>query len=266
MIVLGCVFILITILVELIIVFSDSMNIKNMKHTIILLMFSSLLVGQDAIITDRPDQSESASVINAGGIQIETGFTINNSDLSNTLQLPSTLFRLGLLPNLEIRVFNQIEYSPKLRPNLGFNNIELGAKLQLFQKDNSQTAIAFLSHAVIPSASAAHKSPVGLINKLCISHELNSSFNLGYNIGYSCFEDGEGHLTYSVVLGKGIIDAFSLYIEPYGEVSGANTHTSNINMGFTYLYKKNIQFDYSFGSGLNHNFNFISAGCSIYIN
>ena len=83
--------------------------------------------------------------------------------------------------------------------------------------------------------------------------------------GYSYFEDRESHLTYSVVLGKGILDFFSVYIEPYGEINNANTHTSNINMGFTYLYKKNIQFDYSFGSGLNHKLNFLSAGCSIYL-
>ena len=80
-----------------------------MKYITILLAISSLLMGQEAIITDRPDQSESASVINAGSIQIETGLTINSSTPSNTLHFPSTLFRLGLLPNLEIRLFNQIE-------------------------------------------------------------------------------------------------------------------------------------------------------------
>ena len=57
----------------------------------------------------------------------------------------------------------------------------------------------------------------------------------------------------------------SAYLEPYGEIIDFNEHISNINMGITYLLQKHIQLDYSFGTGLNNTFNFMSIGCSIRI-
>ena len=41
---------------------------------------------------------------------------------------------------------------------------------------------------------------------------------------------------------------------------------NNINAGITYLIKNNLQLDYSFGTGINHKYNFMSIGCSILIN
>ena len=48
-----------------------------MKKIIIIVFLFSLNLNAQTIITDRPDQSESPSVIEPGNLQIETGFLIS---------------------------------------------------------------------------------------------------------------------------------------------------------------------------------------------
>ena len=74
-----------------------------MKKIIIIIFLFSLNLNAQTIITDRPDQSESPSVIEPGSLQIETGFLISQIEEIESLRnlnrkniyLPSTLFRLG---------------------------------------------------------------------------------------------------------------------------------------------------------------------------
>ena len=53
--------------------------------------------GSGQIITDRPDQTESSSIIEKGALQIEAGFQIGfEGDHSNAIEqllAPATLFR-----------------------------------------------------------------------------------------------------------------------------------------------------------------------------
>ena len=221
------------------------------------------------IITDRPDQTESSSVVPNGSIQIETGLLItdNYPNSENSLYLPSTLFRLGLTNTIELRVLNQFEYKLYDTYSMsGFNNIECGLKIQLLQKKEMKTELAFLSHMVLNTASELfNENKLSLINKLCVSHQSNSNISFAYNIGYNHHKDQTGDFTYSLVCGYEISDKVNTYIEPYGEIIEFNEHVSNINMGITYLLQKHIQLDYSFGTGLNNTFNFMSIGCSIRI-
>ena len=63
------------------------------------------------MITDRPDITESASTINPGWLQIETGFLllqdkfVNENGINDVsiYNLASTLFRFGLSESVELR-------------------------------------------------------------------------------------------------------------------------------------------------------------------
>ncbi len=221
------------------------------------------------IVTDRPDQTESSSVVQSGSLQIESGFLIieNHTHEEKNIYLPTTLFRIGLTKTIEIRVLNQFEYKLYDTYSLkGFNNLECGIKMQLLQKENIRTELAFLSHVVLPTASDFfNENELSVINKLCVSHKSNNNLNFGYNIGYNYYKNETGDFTYSFVLGYGINDEISTYIEPYGEVVGFKQYVSNINMGITYLIQNNLQLDYSYGTGLNHTFNFMAIGLRINI-
>ena len=238
-----------------------------------------LNLNAQTIITDRPDQTESSSTIQQGSVQIESGVLISqnstNYDFYSTnernIYFPSTLFRIGLTEKIEFRLFNQYQQMCTQTNSFnGFNNLELGLKLQLLQKENGFTELAFLSHIVLPTApstfSESSSNYTGIVNKLCVSHSLNEKIGLGYNLGYNYFSSGLGDFTYSIVFGFELNEKINTYIEPYGAIPDFDDPESNINMGITYLIKDNLQLDYSYGLGLNHSFNFMSIGCSININ
>jgi len=235
-------------------------------HIFIFIIFLSTNSTSQEIITDRPDQTESSSTIKIGDLQIESGALLieHHAYGEKRLYLPTILIRLGLTKTVELRLLNQFEYNIfKTSSKSGFNNLEVGLKVQLFQQESRRTELAFLSHIVLPTASKLfNQNEFSVINKLCVSHASNNNIGFGYNIGYNYHNNQTGDFTYSLVCGYGISDKINTYIEPYGEISELNKHISNINMGITYLLKKNIQLDYSFGTGLNHTFNFMSIGCS----
>ena len=237
-------------------------------------------VKSQTIITDRPDQTESSSTIQQGSVQIESGVLITQNENRNSLNypiieknifFPTTLFRLGLTNKIELRILNQYQYNCTQTNSFnGFDNLELGLKIQLLQKENGFTELAFLSHIVLPTApstfSGSSSNYTGTVNKLCVSHSLNEKIGLGYNLGYNYFSSGLGEFTYSLVFGFELNEKINTYIEPYGAIPDFDDPESNINMGITYLIRDNLQLDYSYGLGLNHSFNFMSIGCSININ
>jgi len=144
----------------------------------------------------------------------------------------------------------------------GISDIEVGAKIQLFQKEESRFEVAFLSHLLVPTGSEnLSLESFGTINKLAISQEINETLGLGYNLGYNYFGTGSGMLTYSAVLGVGVNDKVAIYVEPYGELVDMEEFVLNFDTGLTYLVKDNLQLDFSFGTGLTHKMNYISVGC-----
>ena len=94
------------------------------------------------IITDRPDQTESSTTIPKGSLQIESGvllrFAENDNISLREFSGPSTLFRYGLTKGIELRVVNQfisIKNKATSREIYGIADLEIGAKVQLFQKE-----------------------------------------------------------------------------------------------------------------------------------
>lgn len=224
------------------------------------------------LVTDRPDQTESSSTVPMHSLQIESGLVLNherkNSITNRQLIFPSTLFRYGLTSYLEIRILNQFEsiensYGTDKILDTGFSDIEVGTKVQILKNANTNTEIAFLTHLIIPTGSSGFSiGKVGSINKLSISHSINDKIDLGYNIGYDYLGTGSGSFTYSIVTGFSITEKLGLYLEAFGELEEFTKYIANFDAGLTYLIKKNLQIDFSFGTGINHKMNYLSIGFS----
>ena len=238
----------------------------KLKVTVFAILLSIASFSQQ-IITDRPDQTESSSTIPKGSLQIEMGLVAQTFENIDGFAAPSTLLRYGILDGLELRIFNQYE-SVKLdfgfdnEKYSGFSDLEIGFKVQLFKKEGVNTEIAFLSHAIIPTAQdALSNKKMGTINKLSIAHQLSDNIGLGYNVGYDYV--GETHnLTYSVALGFSLGDNLGAYIEPYGVYGEQGFFESYFDAGFTYLTSDNFQLDISYGLGLNNDLQYFSTGFS----
>jgi len=240
---------------------------------IIALFIISLTTTAQTIVTDRPDQTESSSTIPLGSLQIEAGFLheLSESDSYKELKVlaPTVLFRYGVMNTIELRFLAQFE---SVRDRVlqqtydGFSDLEIGAKIQLLKKDNVKTEIAFLSHLLLPTApKQLTNDKLGSINKLAISHQLSKMIGIAYNIGYDYYGLGSGDFTYSLALGVSLFDNFGVYVEPYGRAVDLKTQINSFDAGVTYLLEDNIQLDFSFGTGLNHDMDYFAVGCSFNI-
>ena len=235
---------------------------------VIFLLFFRIGFSQN-ITTDRPDQTESSVTVGKNNFQIESGVLFEKSDDNriNSTFNPSMLLRYGFSKGIELRFVSQYE-STKLALEgrdinySGLNDLEIGAKVQLYKKEEVTTEIAFLSHIILPSGNSnLTTEKVGVINKLAISHAISDRVGLGYNIGYD-YVSNQSLLTYSLALGISLSDRLSFYTEPYGSWGESNTFESNFNTGFTYLVHKNFQLDASYGVGINNDMQYVSMGFS----
>lgn len=226
----------------------------------------SLPMFSQAIVTDRPDQTEASSTVPKGSFQLESGLLLTTyDDGASSFAAPSNLIRYGLTSSIELRLFHQVEKltGGDIIIDRGMNDIEVGTKVQILKKEDVNTEIAFLSHLILPTgAPFISNDKFGTINKLSIAHELNEKAGIGYNIGYNNFGYGIGDFTYSVALGYSLSDKFGLYVEPFGELLEFKSHYACFDAGFTYLAKDNLQLDISYGLGLNHDMTYYSLGFS----
>src|SRR5262245_41499031 len=70
-----------------------------------LLLFALLPAeAEEELVTDRPDQTESAVVVPAGTLQIELGLGTGGGDGGDVLEVPGTLLRYGLSKRFEARL------------------------------------------------------------------------------------------------------------------------------------------------------------------
>ena len=232
---------------------------KRFLIFLFLLLNCSLVFSQ--ITTDRPDQTESAVVLSSGQIQIESGILIENSQ-SNI----NTLFRIGIIEGIEIRINSNYLINDKLSfmKKSSFSDFEVGAKFRIFDKNQNNTKVAFLSHLSIPSAIEVFSNNVyGLLSRLNVSHDLNNESQIGYNLGYNKFKKMDGQFIYTVVYGRSL-DSFGIFFEIFGDDS-KNSSNINFDSGITYLLDNKKQLDLSIGKGINNDMFFISGGISINI-
>lgn len=222
------------------------------------------------IESDRPDQTESSVVRPKPSIQLETGIQYGHVGWAKNhevhLLMPTGPLRIGILKNIELRVVYQFFRVQNEELNLGhfgFSDVELGAKVQLLRKEHVNTKIAFISHVVLPIGNELLTGNlIGVVNKLCISHELNSLLSLGYTLGCSYADASTQLATYSITLGISLGERLGFYIEPYGDWDFNHSANHNLDVGFTYLLKDNIQLDASNGVGLNYRMHYAALGLS----
>jgi len=152
------------------------------------ILFSKVLFSQD-IITDRPDQTESAVVVGEKKIQIESGIlNQQETDGERRLSAPINLFRYGISKKVELRL--NLEHSEEI--NYGIESIEIGSKINLNKNQNSLTKVGFLSHLLLPKKD----ENLGIMNLISISHDQVENLSIGYNLGYTYFFNESGFLKY----------------------------------------------------------------------
>jgi hypothetical protein len=217
------------------------------------------------IITDRPDQTESAAIVPLSMLQVETGFVYEGDETdfverTNTT-FNTTLLRYGLFKNAELRMgMEYLEESMKIKSAglsssvIGFGPLYTGIKVKITEEKGAVPEMAILGSLTWPATADENLKPsyVAPAMRLAFAHTLSENLSLGYNLGAEWNgEVPDASYYYSLALGIGLTSKIGAFVESYGFLYEEFKPDHKADAGFTYLLSRNFQIDLSGGIGLS---------------
>ena len=220
--------------------------------------YTTIRAQTEPIQCDRPDQTETPSIVPKGMFQVETGFTFQkNDDISTTNSLPSILWKYGVNENFELRLITEF-VSEKFNDekSSGFTPVLIGIKIKLCEEKGIIPKTSFIGHIGLPNAaSTRYKSDfVAPEFRFTMQHTLSDKLSLGYNLG--CEWDGmspETTFVYTLTTGYSINKKVGCYAEFFGFAPEKDRANHNFDAGLTYLINNNFMVDLSSGIGITDN-------------
>jgi hypothetical protein len=235
------------------------------------------------LVTDRPDQTESAAVVAPGFVQLETGVdaAVEGGDpRAETTAFGSTLVRAGVVEGLELRLgwggWERTEEGGAA--DEGAADAELGLKVRLWEARGARPQAALLAGVSLPvgergRSSERHDPAL----RLAFAHDLPAGAALGYNLGLAwSSEPGDAgaetsaRLEYTATLGFGLSERVGAFVELFGDApvdapAGAAGPAHAADAGLTLLVTPRLQLDLAAGAGLSAEApdRFLTAGVSI---
>lgn len=233
---------------------------------IIIVLFSYRIKAQSDVhelVTDRPDLTDSPIVLPVDFFQIESGVVYerqrfndgsSNIEIEN-LTLGSTLFRYGISNNFEFRFGGEyligktaINGVPK---NIqGLQNIFMGAKLQLRRNQDILSYAGLIIKLGLPfgNESLRHdRIEPGVV--IALEQDFTDQLSLGINIGASNDSNlGKNVYGFSASLNYEITHELSTFTEYFSNLVNDSSPQHNLDIGLIYLFKKNLQVDFSVGT------------------
>lgn len=236
--------------------------------------------GQREMITDRPDQTESPSLVPKGSLQVESGMfyeAFEESEIKTKITGYNTsLFRYGLLENLELRlgfdvqeVDNEFRGQQLSNQETGISPLLLGAKIGIARENGIFPEIGFLGHLYLPFAASSQYKPetTGVDFRFAFSHSLSEKSGLAYNIGAQWRDDNpEASYLFTLSYAYSVTENFGVFAEYFSDFPENGTAIHSFDGGITYSLKPNIQLDAYIGKGITENSYFLmGAGISFRI-
>ena len=210
------------------------------------------------LVTDRPDQTESAAAVPRGLVQVETGYLLSREDGMDTFEAPGTLVRIGLGARTEVRIGHAGVIGGAGRHGAG--DSEVGAKVNLIAAADGWTPeLAILGGLSLPTGDEPFSSGgVDPSFRVAFAHELSPRLSVGYNLGAAWESspsrpDREASVLYTLALGIGVTDRLGAFVEVFGDRRTAAGAAAGVSMdgGLTFLLTETVQIDVSVGRGLH---------------
>ncbi len=234
------------------------------RVVLVVLLIVMMHLGRDVanaqsaeLVTDRPDQTESATVVAGGVVQVEMGYLFARDGGVDRYEVPGTLVRVGLGSRTELRVGHAGVAGEG--GSRGAGDGTLGAKFNLIgHADGWRPELAILGGVSLPTGDHGFSSngvdPSFLFS---LAYELSPRLSFGANVGSAWESSSEGSgreatFLYSLVLGGGLTDRLGVFLELFGDwlTTGANATGVSVDGGFTFLLADLVQFDLYVGRGL----------------
>jgi len=224
------------------------------------------------LVTDRPDQTESSTVVPSGLVQVEAGLA-HLEDVERGAEVTSDgfaemLVRVGLGRRFELRagfagfrLLEEGETGGDAVREEGFGAASLGLKVGLVEERGLRPQIALIAGTILPGGAGTFSSEgFDPFLRAAASHTLSERLSLAYNLGAAWLteedetgdEDTLSVLLGTVALGIGATDRLGFFVELFGE-SGLSDESefSSADAGLTWLLLDNVQLDLASGVGLS---------------
>lgn len=240
------------------------------------------------LVTDRPDQTESASIVPRGRGQIEIGWSFTQDDESGvdveTFEGPGTLLRLGVHDRAEIRigwdgyVRQDVDFAALGGGSFtvdGLGDMSLGAKFLLVEGSDHRPQVALLVESTVPvgddEVTSDSYDPSFRFN---FAQDLDDRTGYGFNLGVEWQEvagnsgvEDAASFVYTAVLGRSLTDRWGTFVEIYGSESIDGPDLPSVTAldgGFACLLRPNLQLDFAGGLGLSDSADdwFVGVGLS----
>lgn len=213
---------------------------------------------KNELVTDRPDQTESAVTVPLHHLQLETGFVQENDELLGNVFSNSTLLRFGVLNNMELRIaaewlnYTKGAFGSSTKPK-GWAAPAVGIKIAISEQNGLLPEMALLSHIALPrtGTDAFQTNYMNPDAILAFAYTVSENASLGANLGAQWDDSGQTAGFYALVLGLSYTERLGIFLETYGYFVRNTDLDSRIDAGLTYLIMDNLQLDFSFGFGLS---------------
>lgn len=235
---------------------------------------AAMLAAQDPppLVTDRPDQTESAAIVPIGLFQVESGAVFSRTGLTgltgepdlDVLDLGATLVRIGVHSRVEARLgfagYQRVEQEGTPSES-GVGDLNVGAKVQLAPGRGRVPQVAVIGTVILPTAEEGFGADeVSGEARLALAHELTDRLSLGWNVGAAFERATAGDVTrtetevlYTVALGIAATERIGLFAESFGAfgMSSGRPDRHLVDGGVTLAVLPNVQLDASGGIGLS---------------
>ncbi|MEP6589858.1 MAG: transporter [Gemmatimonadota bacterium] len=230
-----------------------------------MVLFAATAAAQspDVITTDRPDFTESSTLVPRGRVQLEAGITTTaasrNSGMGQSVTWPELLLRYGLSSRIELRVAQTLT---SVSPPAGFgtrytgaNDLYLGVKLGLGAQQGSRPELAAMLQATVPTGAESVTQNSTLPGAaLLAGWTLSPVWSLAMGLQVNRVTGDAWEIAPSVTIGRALTSRLKAYGEYYAFIpalseSGAST-AHYLNGGLALLLSDNMQLDARVGAGL----------------
>lgn len=208
---------------------------------------------------DLPDETEEASLVDKGSIQLETALLLNRYHQEASSVIGQVLLRIGVSDRVELRALLE---EGKNRDTYFDQTVQstmplgIGSKISLVKDHSWLPDMTFIGQLCLPVTSKSsrqrqHWSPILL---MAFENKLSPKWKLEYNAG----GQQEIFSTQWVWLANGslhyhISDPLEVFLEYYAQYGVGKSGHNNIGGGLTYQLGNHVQIYLSAGSSVGYN-------------
>ncbi len=230
----------------------------------------------EALVTDRPDFTESTEAVPAGHFQLEAGYTFTydreGEDRVREHTAPELLLRIGVVDNFELRIGwdgyswtdSQFEGETPGGGRVtreawtqGAHDLSLGFKYKFVEQDGLIPHLGVIGAITAPSGSAGLSSgDVDPEFVLLWAYDITDSFSVAGNVGLAGPTAGGDRFfqtSASLSAAFALSERHGAYVEYFGFYPNVEHSDAahSVNVGFTHLVNNDFQIDWRIGMGLN---------------